>query len=143
VERSVGSDVNVHLEAIASPRRRHDAEVVLDVMRRATREAPTMWGSIVGFGQYHYRYPSGREGDAPAAAFAVRKSAVVVYVSDGVGAHATLLSRLGPHTTGVSCIYLKDASAVDLHVLERIVAESYAALTNGTFTERARDGSER
>jgi hypothetical protein len=66
-----------------------------------------------------------------------------VYVSDGVGAHAKLLERLGPHTTGVSCIYMKDVSAVDLTVLEQIVARSYAALTAGTYTTRAREGAER
>jgi hypothetical protein len=60
-----------------------------------------MWGTVVGFGQYHYRYPSGREGDAPAAGFAARKAATSVYVSDGVGAHADLLKELGSHTTGV------------------------------------------
>jgi hypothetical protein len=66
-----------------------------------------------------------------------------VYVADGVGAHAKLLERLGPHTTGVACIYMKDVTAVDLAVLETIVARSYAALTAGTYTKRARAGGER
>lgn len=99
-----------------------------------------MWGSIVGFGEYHYKYQSGREGDAPAGGFAARKSATTVYVSDGVGAHAELLERLGPHTTGVGCIYVKDLTAVDLDVLGAIVTRSYAALTDGTYTKRAREG---
>jgi hypothetical protein len=99
-----------------------------------------MWGSIVGFGQYHYKYASGREGDASAAGFAARKTATTVYVADGVGAHAELLEELGPHTTGVVCIYLKDLTAVDRRVLETIVSRSFAAVTAGTYTKRAREG---
>lgn len=82
--------------------------------------------------QYHYRYASGREGDAPAAGFAARKAASTVYVLDGVGAHADLLETLGPHSTGVGCIYIKDLQKVDLEVLEAIVTRSYATLTSGT-----------
>jgi Domain of unknown function (DU1801) len=132
--------VRDYLGGIASPSRRRDAETMIDLLRRATGEKPTMWGSIVGFGQYHYRYASGREGDAPAAGFAARKAATTVYVSDGVAAHAELLEQLGPHTTGVACIYLNDLSTVDLGVLETIVSRSYAALTAGIYTNRARDG---
>ena len=101
-----------------------------------------MWGSIVGFGEYHYKYDSGREGDSAAAAFAARKAATTVYAVDGIGAHTDLLERLGPHTTGVGCIYIKDLTAVDLAVLETIVSRSYAALTAGTYTKRAREGGE-
>jgi hypothetical protein len=133
-------DVRAYLDGIASPRRRRDAETMIELMRRATGDEPRMWGSIVGFGQYHYKYESGREGDAAAAAFAARKAATTVYVPDGVGAHAELLEQLGRHTTGVGCIYMKDLTAVDLEVLETIVARSYAALTAGTYTKRAREG---
>ena len=100
-----------------------------------------MWGSsIVGFGEYHYRYQSGREGDAPAAGFAARKAATTVYVADGVESHTDLLERLGPHTTGLVCIYMKDLTAVDLEILEAIVARSYATVTAGTYVQRAREG---
>jgi hypothetical protein len=100
-----------------------------------------MWGSsIVGYGAYHYRYPSGREGDAPAAAFSPRKSATTVYLADGVGRHVPLLERLGPHTAGVGCIYLQDLSDTDLGVLEELVRRSYATLTESTYTKRAREG---
>lgn len=132
--------VRAYLTGIASPLRRRDAETMVDLMRRATGEEPCMWGSIVGFGTYHYTYESGREGDAPAAGFAARKGATTVYLSDGIGAHAELLERLGPHTTGVSCVYLKDLARVDRDVLETIVARSFAALTAGTYTGRAREG---
>ena len=133
-------DVDAYLATITSAKRRRDAETMLGIMERATGQPPVMWGSIVGYGRYHYHYPSGREGDYAAAGFSARKSATVVYVSDGVGDHAELLEQLGPHTTGVGCIYLKDLSAVDLAILEAIVATSYATLTDGTYTKRARDG---
>jgi len=139
----VRHDVRDYLDGISSPRRRRDAETMVELMRRATAEEPRMWwGSIVGFGEYHYKYDSGREGDAAAAAFAARKAATTVYVSDGVAAHTDLLEQLGPHTVGVGCIYLKDLTAIDLTTLETIVTRSYATLTAGTYTNRARDGSE-
>ena len=100
-----------------------------------------MWGgSIVGYGSYHYRYPSGREGDAPAAAFSPRKAATTVYLADGVGHHVALLERLGPHKAGVGCVYLKDLSDIDLEVLEELIRQSYATLTESAYTKRARDG---
>jgi len=135
----VVDDVVARLERVTPAKRRRDATTMLDLMARVTGERPRLWGTIIGFGSYHYRYASGRQGDAPAAAFAPRKAALVVYLSDGVGAHADLLDGLGSHTTGVSCLYLKDLTAVDLAVLEEIIARSYATLTAGTYTWRARD----
>jgi Domain of unknown function (DU1801) len=139
----VEPDVRAYLDGIPSATRRRDAETMIELMRRATGEAPQMWGTIVGFGHYHYKYASGHEGDSAAAGFSARKAATTVYVADGVGAHAELLERLGPHTTGVGCIYMKDVSSVDLDVLETIVCKSYAALTSGTYTKRAREGGKR
>ena len=133
------SDVEAHLETITPAVRHRDAESLLALMRRATGEEPRLWGTVIGFGTYHYRYPSGREGDGPAAAFAARKAATVVYVVDGVGAHADLLERLGPHTTGVGCLYLEHLAQVDQDVLEAVVARSYASPTAGTYGSGARD----
>jgi hypothetical protein len=134
----MNSDVRAYLEKVASPKHRRDAETLVALTRHATGEQPRMWGTVVGFGQYHYQYTSGREGDAPAAGFAARKAARTVYVSDGAGAHADLVKELGPHTTGVGCIY-KDLDHVDLDVLETVIARSYATLTAGTHRSRARD----
>jgi predicted GIY-YIG superfamily endonuclease len=131
--------VRDHLAAVRSAKRRADAETLLDLMRRVTAQEPAMWATVVGFGSYHYRYESGREGDAPAAGFAPRAAASTVYLPDGVGAHRDLLDRLGPHTTGVGCLYLKDLGQVDLAVLEEIVRRSYATVTAGTFGHRARE----
>lgn len=102
-----------------------------------------MWKTIAGFGAYHYKYESGREGDAPAAGFAARNAATTVYLLDGVDAHAEALERLGPHTAGVGCLYIKHLDDIDIDVLESVVARSYAALTAGTFTDRARTNAVR
>ena len=129
------------VEAVSPEPRRRDAVTLLELMRRVTGAEPRMFGtSIVSFGEYHYKYASGTEGDAPAAAFAPRKSASVVYLNDGIAAHEELLGRLGPHRTGVGCLYLKDLEAVDLEVLEEIVRRSYATLTSDTYGRRAAEG---
>jgi uncharacterized protein DUF1801 len=134
-------DVTAFIGAVAHPVRRRDAETLLVLMSRATGEEAFMWGrSIVGYGTYRYRYPSGHEGEAPAAGFSPRKAATVVYFSDGVGQHAARLERLGPHRAGVGCVYLKDLSSIDLDALEEMIRVSYATLTEGVYTKRARDG---
>lgn len=138
------SDASVaeFIEKITPAKRKRDAQTLLDLMTRVTGEPATLWGTIVGFGQYHYRYESGREGDAPAAGFAPRKAASTIYLANGVGAHEDLLARLGPHTTGVGCLYIKDLETVDLAVLEEIVASTHAEVTSGTFGQRARDSGQ-
>ena len=133
--------VREFLDRVEHPVRRRDADTMLELMTRATGRPAEMWGrSIVGFGSYHYAYESGREGDAPAAAFSPRKAATTVYLADGIGAHAAMVERLGPHTTGVGCLYLKNLDDIDLATLEEIVAASYRTVTSGTFGQRARDG---
>jgi hypothetical protein len=140
VERG-DADVAAFIATVNHSVRRRDAETLLVLVSRATGEEAVMWGSsIVGYGAYHYRYPSGREGDAPAAGFSPRKAATVVYLSDGVGEHAAVLERLGPHKAGVGCLYLKDLSDIDLQVLEEVIRRSYATLTAGTYARRAREG---
>jgi hypothetical protein len=138
----VDDDVRRFVDAVTPERRRRDAETLLALMHRATGQPPRLEGTAIGYGHYHYRYASGREGDAAAAGFAPRKAATSVYLMDGVGAHATDLARLGPHTTGVGCVYLKNLDDIDLEVLEQIVARSYRTLTAGTYGQRAREGRE-
>jgi hypothetical protein len=138
------SDASVpeFIEKVTPAKRKRDAQTLLDVMTRITGQQPVLWGTIVGFGQYHYRYETGREGDAPAAAFAPRKAASTIYLANGVGAHEDLLGKLGLHTTGAGCLYIKDLEAVELPVLEQIIASTYAEVTDGTFGQRARDSSQ-
>jgi hypothetical protein len=134
------SAVREYLDKVPSATRRRDAETLLELMGRITGEPARMWGSsIVGFGQYHWHYQSGREGDGPASSFSPRKVAMTIYLPDGAGAYAESLSRLGPHTVSVGCLYLKDLAKVDLGVLEEIIGESYRTLTSGTYTNRAAD----
>ena len=130
-------DVRAFIDAVHHPVRRRDAETLLDLLGRVTGEPAVMWGpSIVGFGTYHYHYASGRQGDAAGAGFSPRKAASTVYLPDGVGTHADLLTRLGPHTSSVSCLYIKDLEKVDLAVLEEVIRRSYATVTSGTFGVR-------
>ena len=128
------ADVDAFVAAVEHPVRRRDAERLIALMSRITGEPPRMWGpTLVGFGSYHYRSASGREGDAGAAGFSPRKAATTVYLPDGVDAHSDLLATLGPHTVGVSCVYIKDLDTVDLGVLEEVVRRSYATVSAETF----------
>ena len=131
------ADVAAFLAAVEHPVRRRDAERLVALMTRVTGEPPRMWGpTIIGFGTYHYRYPSGREGDMAAAGFSPRKPATTIYFPDGVEAHADLLATLGTHTLGKACLYIKDLDAVDLAVLEELVRRSYATVTAGVYGTR-------
>lgn len=125
MEQSSGS-VDAFVSELASDVRRAEAAQLLAIMTTITGEEPRMWGSsIIGFGAYHYRYATGREGDAPAVAFSPRKAATTIYLADGIDAHTEQLAELGAHTTGVGCLYIKKLEAVDLDVLTRIVADSF------------------
>lgn len=137
------ASVREFVDAVPSDARRRDAETLIEIMERVTGETPRMWGpTIIGFGRYHYEYASGREGDAAAAGFSPRKAATTIYLPDGVGAYADELERLGEHTTGVGCLYLKHLDRVDLGVLESIVEQSYRRVTAGTFGQRAAESGD-
>ena len=142
METTTDPRTEAFLAAIPSATRRRDATTLIGLMRRVTDEEPEFRGKLVGFGTYHYHYASGRQGDTSAAAFAARNDATVVYLNDGVGAHAEALAGLGPHRTGVGCLYIKDLATIDLAVLESIIGTSYAKLTRETYTNDAREGEE-
>lgn len=133
--------VRAHFDTVTGATRRRDAETLLGMFGRITTEPARLWpGSIIGFGRYHYRYESGREGDAAAAGFSPRKASMSIYFADGLGAYADELARLGPHKTGVGCLYITDLAKVDLAVLEQMVTASYAAVTAGdSYGHRARE----
>ena len=114
-----------HIAAITNEEQRNDAQTLVALMRRVTRQEPVMWGpSIVGFGSYHYKYASGHEGDSALAAFAVRGSELVVYIAAGFEGRDVLLAKLGKHKTGKVCVYIRRLANVDLTVLETLVAQS-------------------
>ena len=122
-------DPAMFIASVEHPTRRTDAEYLLAMMRRVTGFEPQMWGpSIVGFGRYHYRYESGREGDFMITGFSPRKANLVVYVLPGYDDISDDLAELGKHKIGKSCLYINKLADVDLAVLERIVSEGVARM---------------
>ena len=120
-----GASVTAFLNAIEDKQQRADAKRVAAMMRRATGCRAKLWGEdIVGFGQYRYKYASGREGDWMLVGFSPRKSNLSVYIMPGFEPFGALLKKLGKHRTGRSCLYINALSDVDEAVLERLVAES-------------------
>src|SRR3712207_1545690 len=110
----VDASVQAFLETVTPERRRRDAATLLALMARVTGQPPRLWGSMIGFGEHHYRYASGREGVTFPVGFAPRKAATTVYLWDGLADRSADLLRLGPHTTGKACLYLKAVDQVDL-----------------------------
>ena len=123
------------LGTVPDRQRQEDAEEVCELMREVTGLEPAMWGkSIVGFGEYRYRYASGREGDWPAVGLSPRKQALTLYIADGYDQYAELMSRLGPHTTGKSCLYIKRLSDIDRDVLRALIKDGFDRLNGRTVT---------
>jgi Domain of unknown function (DU1801) len=119
--------VAAFVAAIADPVRRADAKVLVKLLQNAAGEKPKMWGpSIIGFGSCHYKYESGREGDMPIIGFSPRKAATVLYNLIGSCDAAALLAKLGKHTTGKGCLYIKKLSDVDQKVLQALAVKSVA-----------------
>ena len=106
-------------------RRREDGFALLEMMREVTGEEPRMWGpSIVGFGSYHYKYQSGREGDTIVAGFSPRKQNLTLYLTGGLDEYGELLGRLGKHKTGKGCLYINKLQDVDLNTLRELIRQS-------------------
>lgn len=119
-------DVEAFLASITDAARRADARAVCERMSRVTGQPPVMWGaSIVGFGQRHLVYDSGRELDWMVVGFSPRKAATTLYLAGDLGDYADELGRLGKHTTGKGCLYIKKLVDVDESVLDELVARSY------------------
>jgi hypothetical protein len=119
--------VSAFIAALTDETRRADAKALVKLMQGATGEKPKMWGpSIIGFGSYHYTYETGREGDMPLAGFSPRKAATVVYGMTGFSDSEALRAKLGKHTTGGGCLYIKKLADVDQKVLEAMVLKGVA-----------------
>jgi hypothetical protein len=132
--KPTGQSVDVFLDGIADLQKRADALAVAEMMREATGAEPAMWGaSIVGFGSYHYIYASGRGGDWPLVGFSPRKQNLTLYITSGFDQYGELMSRLGKHTTGKACLYIKRLSDVDQGVLKELIGRSVEHMrrTNG------------
>ena len=122
--KQTNSSVAAFIDAITDEGRRADAKALVKLMQKAAGEKPKMWGpSIIGFGSHHYVYDSGREGDMPLIAFSPRKAATVLY---GLSSSEALMAKLGKHTRGKGCVYIKKLADVDQKVLETMAAKAVA-----------------
>jgi len=117
-----GGNVGAFLDDVTPERRRADARALEAFFREVTGYEPVMWGpSIIGYGRYHYRYESGREGDSLATGFSPRKANLVLYIMPGYADFGEILGRLGKHKLGKSCLYLNKLADVDMDVLGELV----------------------
>ncbi|SBS72498.1 DUF1801 domain-containing protein [uncultured Microbacterium sp.] len=128
--KKTGGSVGAFVAGVTPAKRRRDAETLIALLSEITGRDPELWGTIIGFGSCHYRYPTGVEGDMPLAAFAPRAAASTIYL-DAAAAHADELARLGPHTSSVTCLYIKDLEQVDEAVLRGILESSLAYAVGG------------
>ena len=124
-------DVETFLSKIENNQKRIDAFELLELMRGITKERPKMWGkSIVGFGEYHYVYESGREGDMFITGFSPRKQDITIYIMTGFGKYKQKLIKLGKHRIGKSCLYIKKLENVDKGILKELITDSMHRMIN-------------
>ena len=122
--KPTSASVTEFLNSIENKGRREDSFILLEIFNRATGLEPVLWGdSMVGYGQYHYKYKTGWEGDAFLTGFSPRKAQMVVYI--GVKQHTEKLKKIGKHKQSVACLYLPRLSKIDLRVLEEIIIEDF------------------
>jgi hypothetical protein len=122
------SSVSGFLNSVEDRTRRKDAKAMLSLMADITGEKPAMWGdSIVGFGNYHYRSTSGREGDFLITGFSPRVQSLTLYIMPGysLSSYQELLAKLGPHSTGKSCLYIKKLDDIHLPTLKKLITRGY------------------
>lgn len=116
--------VESFLDKAADPKVRADCDTIISMMERLTGDNPKMWGpSIIGFGKYHYKYESGREGEICITGFSPRKPNITLYVANIEG-QADLLTKLGKHKASKGCLYIKKLADVDIAILESLVKRS-------------------
>lgn len=120
------ASVEEFLSKIEGEQKRKDCIEIVKIMKQVTKKEPKMWGpAIIGFGSYHYKYESGREGDMPQIAFSPRKQNITLYIGVGDNSNNPLLKKLGKFTTGKVCLYIKKLTDVDSNVLQELIADSF------------------
>ena len=120
--KPTGASVDDFIAAVTPDRRRRDAETLNALFSKLTGFEPQLWGpSIIGYGRYHYRYETGREGDFLATGFSPRKAALSLYIMPGYQDYGDILAQLGKHKAGTSCLYINKLDDVDLDVLSRLI----------------------
>jgi Domain of unknown function (DU1801) len=133
--QATSADVTAFIAGVADEAQRADAQVIAAMMERLSGAQPKMWGpSIIGFGRYHYKYDSGREGTSLRIGFSPRKGQTVLYLIDGYVGKEAQLARLGKHKLGKSCLYIRRLSDVDIAVLEDMITETLAYMAK-TYPE--------
>ena len=119
--------VEAFLNSVEDEKKRQDCLTILEIMKQITKAEPQMWGTgMVGFGTYHYKYESGREGDWFVAGFSPRQQNLTLYIMAGFSRHDELLGKLGKFKTGKSCLYIKKIEDVDLKTLKELIKQSVA-----------------
>ncbi len=114
------------LNSVENDKRREDGFAILQMMKEQTGVEPKMWGgSIIGFGDYHYKYESGREGDWFRVGFSPRKQSMSLYIMAGFRRYEELMQQLGKYKTGKGCLYIKKLEDIDQEVLKKLISESY------------------
>ena len=123
--------VEKFLNTIYDEQKRKDSFAILEMMKKITKEEPIMWGpSIVGFGKYHYKYESGREGDWFVTGFSPRKQNLTLYIMSGFKRYNELMEKLGKHKTGSSCLYVNRLEDLDMKILKELISESVKYMKN-------------
>lgn len=115
------------IDGVDDDAKRRDSKKLKALMKTVTGEKPRLWpGNIIGFGSYHYKYASGREGDAPIIGFSPRSQNLTIYLMSGFVGYDGLLQKLGKHTTGKSCLYVKRLDQIDEQTLLQLLQKSVA-----------------
>ncbi|MDB5036117.1 MAG: hypothetical protein JWQ98_3358 [Chlorobi bacterium] len=129
--KETDESVDAFLDGVADEKKRDDSRVILDLMKGATGMEPRMWGSsMIGFGQYHYVYESGREGDWFITGFSPRKANLTIYITGGLCNYEELLKKLGKHRQGKGCLYINRIEDIDLAVFRELIETSAASHKN-------------
>jgi hypothetical protein len=125
------NSVDDFLNNVDDPGKKKDCFEIIEIMKEVTGENPKMWGnSIVGFGDYHYKYASGTEGDWFKTGFSPRKQNLTLYIMSGFDEYENLMERLGKYKIGKSCLYIKKLSDIDLNILKELISRSLLMLDN-------------
>ena len=137
--KPTGASVKEFLNQIPEKERREDCFAIAKMMEEATGAKPKMWGpSIIGFGSYHYKYDSGREGDGPVTGFSPRKNALTLYIMMGFEKHRELMEQLGKHKTAKSCLYIKRLSDIHQPTLKKLIKASIKQLQDYTNSRKGK-----
>ena len=123
------ASVEKFLDGVKDAKKREDSYIILKIMKQITKADPKMWGtSMIGFGSYHYKYSSGREGDWFVTGFSPRKQSLTLYIMSGISKYPDLLKKLGKFKTGKSCLYINKIEDIDIKILKELIKQSVGYL---------------